>query len=352
MGTIRFLLALAVVIAHVGQVPFYTAMNSMLAVQGFYVISGFLIARIWDLKYSQQPNSIRLFYINRAARIYLMYWAVLILALLFAVFFRAMHAHWPHYITVDLSLPWQIILYQIVTNVFLTGSSLALFLGVTMDGSFYFTMDFAKSPVILWSLLTIAPAWTLELELWFYLLAPFILRLRLPWIVCLAAASFALRFTWYRMGHDVDPWTYRFFPFEFGVFLLGVIAYRVGKQLPASRPLSIAVFIVAVAAIGIHLPEYLVSHRFLFLFIFAATLPMIFELTKDWRFDRFLADISFPLYLCHWPLALIAWRWPASWPGMPATFFAIIYACALVVLVERPIERWRHARLRASAGSA
>ena len=168
----------------------------------------------------------------------------------------------------------------------------------------------------------------------------------------MAAASFALRFTWYRMGHDVDPWTYRFFPFEFGVFLLGVIAYRVGKQLPASRPLSIAVFIVGVAAIGIHLPEYLVSHRFLFLFIFAATLPMIFELTKDWRFDRFLADISFPLYLCHWPLALIAWRWPASWPGMPATFFAIIYACALVVLVERPIERWRHARLRASAGSA
>lgn len=150
----------------------------------------------------------------------------------------------------------------------------------------------------------------------------------------------------------IDGIVIQFFSFELGVFLLGVIAYKIGNHLPAARSLSITACAVAVAAIAIHLPEYLVSHRFLFLFMFAAILPMIFELTKDWRFDRFLADNSFPLYLCQWPLALIAWRWPAFWPGMPATFFAIIYACALVVLVERPIERWRHARFRARAGSA
>jgi peptidoglycan/LPS O-acetylase OafA/YrhL len=349
LGTIRFLLALAVTITHVGQIPFYAGINSLLAVQGFYVISGFLIARIWDIKYAEQPNGIRLFYINRAARIYLMYWVVLFVALAFSLLFHALRGYWPQYMTVDTSLSWQLILYQIISNVFLAGSSLALFLGATVNGSLYFTQDFASSPVQVWSLLTLAPAWTLELELWFYLLAPFILRLRLLWIIGLIGVSFTLRFIWYDMGHDVDPWTYRFFPFEIGVFLLGVIAYRVGKHIPATRSVSMATYIVAVAAIAIHLPEYLVSHRFLFLVIFAAILPMIFELTKDWRFDRFLADISFPLYLCHWPLAMIAWRWPAFWPGMPATVLAILYACALVIWVERPIDRWRHARFRGSS---
>jgi hypothetical protein len=35
------------------------------------------------------------------------------------------------------------------------------------------------------------------------------------------AAGFAARFSWYAMGHDVDPWTYRFFPFEIGLFVSG-----------------------------------------------------------------------------------------------------------------------------------
>ncbi len=154
------------------------------------------------------------------------------------------------------------------------------------------------------------------------------------------------------MGHDGDPWSYRFFPFEIGVFLLGVVAYRIGKHVPVPRQIAMAAWLVAVAAIGIHMPEYLVSHRFLFLIIFAAALPMIFELTKDWRFDRFLADLSFPLYLCHWPLAMIAWRWPDFWPGMPATVMAILYSCGLVIFVERPLDRWRHARIRPTDGVA
>jgi hypothetical protein len=56
MGAIRFLLALAVTIAHVGKIPFYSGIGSLIAVQGFYVISGFLIARVWDIKYARQAH--------------------------------------------------------------------------------------------------------------------------------------------------------------------------------------------------------------------------------------------------------------------------------------------------------
>ncbi len=344
LGTIRFLLALAVVFAHAGQPPLNFGVNSLIAVQSFYVISGFLIARIWDIKYAEQPKGIRLFYFNRAARIYLMYWAVLLFALLFALVFFALRGYWPGYLTVDTSLPWLIIVYEIVSNISLAGSSVALFLGATPDGAFYFTGDFAKSPVLLWNLMAIPPAWTLELELWFYLMAPFILRFRLPWIVALCAASFALRFIWYYMGHDADPWAYRFFPFEIGVFLIGVIAYRIAPRISSQRSTPVLAYVIMVGALGIYFPAFLVNHRFLFLVIFAALLPTIFELTKDWRADRFLADTSYPLYLCHWPIVIVAWRWPHAWPGMPATIMAIIYACGLVIFIERPIDRWRHAR--------
>lgn len=165
MGTIRFLLALAVTIVHVGKIPYYSGINSLLAVQGFYVISGFLIARIWDIKYSGKPNSIRLFYSSRAARVYFMYWAVLFLALAAAIIFHTFMGRWPQYLTVDPTLSSKIILYQIVSNLTLAGSSIALWLGATPDGAIYFTNDFTSSPLQIWSLLTLAPAWTLELEL-------------------------------------------------------------------------------------------------------------------------------------------------------------------------------------------
>ena len=63
----------------------------------------------------------------------------------------------------------------------------------------------------------------------FYLLAPFLINLRLRTIFAIIAAAFAARFSWYAMGHDVDPWTYRFFPFEIGLFVLGIAAYRISK---------------------------------------------------------------------------------------------------------------------------
>ena len=340
MGSVRFLLALAVVAAHVPKLPFHLGVNSLLAVQGFYAISGFLIARVWDIKYSKEPNAIRSFYANRAARIYFMYWAVLVLALLVGVIFHLVTGRWPPYLSIDATRSLQILFYQLVSNLTLAGSSIALWLGAE-NGSLYFTNDYASSPFQVWVLLTLAPAWTLELELWFYLLAPFILRLRLPWIIGLCTASFALRFAWYQIGHDVDPWSYRFFPFEIGVFLLGVIAYRVSKFTSSNRWVSFAVFALTVVAVGARLPPYLADHRFVFLVVFAAVLPIIFELTKNWSADRFLADMSFPLYLVHWPIVLLLHNRPSIVP----TLVSIGCAALLAAYVERPIDDWRHSRL-------
>lgn len=339
MGSIRLLLALAVVLAHVTRPPFHLGINALLAVEGFYAISGFLIAMVWDRKYSRQPHAIRSFYANRAARIYFMYWAVLLLTLLVGAIIHAMKGDWPSWMEIQRAP--LLLIYQVVTNLTLAGSSIAFWLG-SANGSLYFTYDYAASPFPVFSLLLLSPAWTLELELWFYLLAPFILRLRLPWIAGICAASFALRFAWYWTGNDInaDPWSYRFFPFELGVFLLGVIAYRVSKSIPSNVWASYAAFALAVTVVCVQLPLHLFEYRFVYLVVFAALLPMIFELTKDWPMDQFLADMSFPLYLVHWPIVLMLHNRPAVLNIM----LSLVCAALLVAYVERPIDRWRHSR--------
>jgi peptidoglycan/LPS O-acetylase OafA/YrhL len=220
LGTIRFLLAMAVVCAHVGKLPYTVQLGSLLAVQAFYIISGFLIALVWTNKYELRSNGLFLFYSNRAARIYILYWIVLVISIVVALVTKWLTHDYPGYFG---SRPRELLLYTIFINTWIFGSSWAYWLG--FDGSIYFTTDYTSSPYPVWGTMILSPAWTLDLELSFYLLAPFLVNLRLRYILAIIAASLVARFSWYGMGHDVDPWNYRFFPFEIGLFILGVAAY-------------------------------------------------------------------------------------------------------------------------------
>ena len=346
MGVIRFLLALVVVGAHVGRIPFHVPLGGLLAVQAFYIISGFLIALVWDGKYKSQPNGLFLFYTNRAARIYLIYWAVLAISVAVAIAAKLLTKEWPTYFVEP---PHKLTIYAIFTNLYIFGSAQAYWLG--FDGShFYYTMDYTASPYPVWRTLTLSPAWTLDLELTFYLLAPFLVNRRLRTIFAIIALSFVARFSWYAMGHDVDPWNYRFFPFEIGLFVLGIAAYKVSKML-AWRPSPPLLYLIFTLAVGSILGYELLglSHSsFVYLFIFAAFIPYVFALTRSWKVDRFLADMSFPLYLAHWPVTSFVLDYlPVPWPEFPGigpAIASVAAAAALVIFVERPIERWRQAR--------
>jgi peptidoglycan/LPS O-acetylase OafA/YrhL len=356
LGTIRFLLALAVVAAHVRDVPFQVELGSLLAVQGFYIISGFLIALVWTNKYQQQPHGLLLFYSNRAARIYILYWVVLVLSIVIAQIIKTTTHNYPGYFG---SQPHSLLPYKVFVNAFIFGSSWAYWLGFDDTTGLYFTMDYTTSPYPVWGVMSLAPAWTLDLELTFYLLAPFLIKLRLRYLLGIIAASFVARFGWYALGHTVDPWLYRFFPFEIGLFLSGVAAYRISSAL-ALKPgpaISAAIFVGLVVSIldytRLGLPHGFYA-PFLYLFVFAALIPYVFDFTRSWKVDGFLADMSFPLYLAHWPVSGIWFYfrdylhlssiWP-DYPGLVPAILSIAAAALLVISVERPVERWRHSRI-------
>jgi peptidoglycan/LPS O-acetylase OafA/YrhL len=361
LGTIRFLLALAVVCAHVGKLPFTVQLGSLLAVQSFYIISGFLIALVWTNKYEGSPNGLFLFYSNRAARIYVVYWAVVVISIVVALVTKWLTHDFPSYWG---SPPRGLLPYTLFTNTWIFGSSWAYWLGydslpnVSIDhGSLYFTMDYTSSPWPVWRTMILGPAWTLDLELCFYLLAPLLVSLRLRYMLAIIATSLVARFSWYAMGHDVDPWNYRFFPFEIGLFMLGVAAYRVSSMVPW-QPSPKILIIVFAALVGSILAYGMLGlphgsfNSFFYLFVFAVLIPYVFNLTRSWKFDRFLADMSFPLYLAHWPVGSISIyirdRFllpPPEYRGLVPAIASIAAAALLVIFVERPVERWRQSRI-------
>ena len=65
-------------------------------------------------------------------------------------------------------------LHLVLSNIFILGQDLIFLTGI-FDGNYSFTTDFTQSELPIWAGLLVPQAWTLALEITFYLIAPFIL---------------------------------------------------------------------------------------------------------------------------------------------------------------------------------
>ena len=82
-----------------------------------------------------------------------------------------------------------------------------------------FLKSASKSPQLLF---LVPQAWTLSIEIMFYILVPFVVR-KIRVIALLFSLSLFIRFLAISFGFGLhDPWTYRFFPFELALFFLGL----------------------------------------------------------------------------------------------------------------------------------
>lgn len=160
MGILRTLLSISVVFAHTYGFVFVGSVN---AVRIFYMISGFLISYV--LTESQTYTDIKPFYINRYLRLYPLYAVVCFGALIWnlAVNNSAFLGTFK-----DLSLTGYGLL--VFSNIFILFQDATLFLKVH-DGELHF-LPHSGSPLYLG--LLIPQAWSIALELSFYIIAPFL----------------------------------------------------------------------------------------------------------------------------------------------------------------------------------
>jgi peptidoglycan/LPS O-acetylase OafA/YrhL len=304
LGSIRTLLAVSVLFYHAYGVVF---VSGALAVQLFFLISGFLISFV--LLEAKTYGTVRSFYKNRALRLFPLYFVVALgtLALYFGVYF-VLGIETPFF-AVFREIDWIGRVALTLSNLLVFGQDWIMFTAVR-DGNFQITGFFWPTEVPVWDGLLIIPGWSLGVELTFYLVAPFILPRR-KLLVTLLCASLALRLVFIMAGFGLkDPWSYRFFPTELALFLIGALSHqvlmpRLKKRGWMTRKTSIAItaFVFTYCVIFSLLPFPRFQSLTLFV-IFALSLPFLFQFQNSFRFDRKIGELSYPIYIVHMTVLL------------------------------------------------
>lgn len=290
LAGLRFALAALVMLTHS---TFYIASAALAkeflhnivtsAVVAFLVISGYSIGH----SVRQRPEG---FGWRRVKRIYPTYAVCLAVALAVALM-------WPK--TANLSTP------NLIANVFMLDG---------LTGHHF-------------RIMTISPAWSLHIEVVFYLLAPMLVRVRQPWVWALALASFAL----FAYGPSRD------YPIQNHAWPVLTLAWAwlLGFAVSGSEvvwPLALAPLGYSVAGHGPWAFAVLAVSALLI-----AYAPRIKVYAPDLL--KRLGDVSYPLYLVH-SCVFLALFWMGSRNIGLYWLCALTAGCGVLALVEAP----RHLR--------
>lgn len=325
LGTMRLLLAVLVALSH-ANLRVAGLNPGVVAVIGFYLISGYVMAGLIRRHYAQ-PQGAPAFYLDRAIRLLPQY--------LFYVF---------------LTLAWH--LYSRADNYFLSRipSPVDLFNNLSVIPLNYYMFNGSDRYTL------VPPAWSLGAEAQFYLLAPLVLlwpkRLLAVGLLGLGVYGAALA------GVINSDWFgYRLLPGVLLFFLLGAYLQQLHHQQQHTRALALTASVAALAALAIGLlhlngtlrqPYNLETLLGLLLGIVALQL-LATRARTHW--DELAGDLSYGVFLNHFFIIWVVYpqgTGPGQWPGLIA--LCIAFSWLTQRTIERPLLKRRHA-LRRSAAS-
>lgn len=357
MGFLRFVLAVSVVIHHGGR--FGETLWSLrlvaadMAILLFFIISGYYMMMTLERNYLGRPRGVLRFYANRGLRLYPIYWictfvpAIGLLAIPGTIG-RTNLANFPAFrdATAD----------NLGTQLLMDFANLAI---VGTDWLMAAGTDFHRRYALN------APAWTIAIELGFYLVAPLIaIATRRWWLLAVLTLASFYRVPFGGGASFINQSMY---------FMFGVAAYRIGEAMRARLDpawferigagiLGLVALYLATALLAYgYVPPFYEAPKTIgdaviavsvnstpwtvFYGCFALALPFVFYASRRSRVDDFLGGLSYPIYIVHWPLFYlcvpIMQRLKLPVPSQQLGTIAIVLAVALYVLVDRPIARLR-----------
>lgn len=261
------------------------------------------------------------FFFSRFFRIFLPYWSVLFIFVSLALVSGSLFGDWnkltPHVEQIQ-NVPGDGFWLATISNLFILGQDVFFFLDAEPEGGLSFTPNGIHEGAQLWRYV-LMPTWSVSVELMLYALVPLLVRLNNLKLGIFVSVTLVLRiFVYEVVGWSNEPWNYRFYPFEIGVFCLGIFSCRyllshkefVGRVVERINKfvgqywkqvlLLIALFSIAgtaTKAAGLILPRnYVDLASYL---VWAMTFPFLFTLTKTNDLDRKIGDLSYPIYLIH-----------------------------------------------------
>ncbi len=348
-GTYRFILALLVVVTHIGHIEVIAG----LAVWAFFMLSGFLITGVLHTRYGFSAAGLSGFWASRALRLYPTYWIVALVTFVAITLFR--HEVDPAFVNLA---------FRPMTEMREWFSALFIFGHTTVGLG---RVEHALSP----------PIWAVDVELSLYFLSCFlvsrsrniarytmlvsILMFPLLWIAAKNLIS----------AGDIDSGVqliYSFIPAALLPYSIGSYLFFVAGDQADMRPSTMKVVIAAilVAILALIVSSYSVTTAYVL------SLPVFGYLTVSLsklrtgpgfkRIDDLLGHMSYPIYLAHYLCAYIAVL-VASHLGVRSllvdsddglmfqytvlgfsiiTVLVVSFSLVLALYLERPMETVRH----------
>lgn len=346
MGSIRLFLAFAVIVSHAVALEI-DVMPGTVAVQAFFIISGFYMSLILNEKY--EKSSLFTFYTNRFCRLFPTYLVVLFFSFAALWFFdagiftrldkfRRVFSNGP---VLALSYLW--------ANLAVLGQDVLFLVGVNPENYAFFWDLHGNASLKAWSFILVPQAWSLSIEIYFYLLAPFILRRSHRWVAMVFFISLGLRVFIMSKGPEYDLFLRRFFPAELSLFLAGYFSYLLYSRVRNHHRERLMGLLCWAALILVLVFYNSISEKYalsLMAFTLVLSMPFIFNLAKESRIDRFLGNLSFPVYMVHFLIIELIDDFLheySLWMIIPPVLFI---ATALYYAIEVPIDRWRQQRVK------
>lgn len=338
MGLIRLYLAISVLIFHypltAAPLNFINSLfiDSQVAINTFFLMSGFYISLGLNNRYRDPSQNIT-FYIGRMLRL----WPTYLISLLLLIPTGKLQAvaSW------IFELPNTLKYLAIFSNTTMIGNDLLVHLSA-IDGRTVFS-EYGIDPHHNGSSYILNfPSWSLSVEILFYIAAPFIVRnLRTSLIILTLSIMACIYVKYINPAVTMQLRTDLYYLNLFIYFGLGILGYRLSESAKTKAPLD---------TIKLFAPFYLLSvfalpNNYSWLYVtLSLAIPTLFALTKKNNFDKFLGDLSYPIYILHMPIALIiAWALDIQHaPAVSLLFFVMCASVLVVLFVERPIDRFRY----------
>ncbi|HWY10164.1 MAG TPA: acyltransferase [Bacteroidia bacterium] len=340
MGILRFLLALSVIASHASGIgiplphgkpyPMWATylIDGRQSVALFFIISGFYMAMVLNTKY--QGHTLR-FYGNRFLRLWPTYIIVLILACIFTPVGSTIIKMTTYCGLMVKSYVW-------LSNIFILGTDSFWLLSLDNCHLHYFPA-FLNANSNGASLLVNQPAFSISMEMVFYLMAPFILRsLKRVWIYF---GIGVLYYFYFVLSNNLNIiYQYHLFPASFIYFALGALAWHYSKN--KNFELTDKKIILLFAGCIVLMFAYTLFSMILIL-CFTLMVPRLFDLTKHSKADRLIGELSYPLYIVHFPVLIYLRSCNIKQHHLGLLCFSITLVISILIhfIVERPIDKWR-----------
>lgn len=350
MGVLRFYLAMCVVMAHVASYAFPIGISPHSAVMIFFIISGFYMTMILNKTYVGQGSYLA-FYFSRFFRL----WPIFIIITIISILAPLLLPHYP-----DNPNNW---IWPAIHNGSMplgptVGILFSNFFMILHDWQFYFSRDVSHGFTLISGFSGgtdlgiydyVPQAWSIGVEISFYMLAPLLVR-NMRTILVVAMCSLLINLYWIHVGARFDPWHYMFLPSVLYLFMMGAAMYHICFKRWLSHLLwkdtslailSLIILVFVSSKINADRPLY-IAYEPLKFFYYAIAIPLLFVITKNWRIDRFIGELSYPLYLCHLLVLHIVRAIDPNSSSTLVIMISIVASIALVLLVDFPINAWRH----------